>query len=258
MVTPLQAVETSGIGILIGLLGGLFGKGGSAVATPLLSLIGLPGFIAVASPLPATTPGTLLAAWAYWRAGVMDWQVVRWGIAVGIPATAAGAGLSRLTGATPLLIITALLVLGFGLSFLVHPGEKKKEALDGLAASEKRPSWWRTRMVAIGIAVGLISGLLANSGGFLLAPLYARFLNLRLKVAFACSLLVSAVLALPGTVVHWYLGHISWLVTLLIAVGSVPLSYAGARLAIHTHAQRLERWYGLALTVLGVVFLLHH
>jgi len=257
MVTPLQAVETSGIGILIGLLGGLFGKGGSAVATPLLSLIGLPGFVAVASPLPATIPGTLLAAWAYWRAGVMDWQVVRWGIAVGIPATAAGAWLSRMTGATPLLIVTALLVLGFGLSFLLHPGEKQAEDESGPARRE-RPSWWRLRMIVIGIAVGLISGLLANSGGFLLAPLYARFLNLRLKVAFACSLLISAVLALPGTVVHWYLGHISWLVTLLIAVGSVPLSYAGARLAIHTNAQRLEKWYGLALTVLGVVFLLHH
>ncbi len=257
MVNPLQAVETSGIGILIGLLGGLFGKGGSAVATPLLSLIGLPGFVAVASPLPATTPGTLIAAWAYWRAGAMDWPVVRWSIAVGIPATAAGAWLSRITGANSLLIVTALLVLGFGLSFLLRPGEKKAEAENGAAAGQ-RPAWWHARMIAIGIAVGLVSGLLANSGGFLLAPLYARFLNLRLKTAFACSLLVSAVLAVPGTMVHWYLGHISWLVTLLIAVGSVPLSYLGARLAIHTDAQRLEKWYGMALTALGVVFLLHH
>lgn len=38
-------------GVIIGFLGGLFGKGGSAVATPLLSLAGFPGFVAVASPL---------------------------------------------------------------------------------------------------------------------------------------------------------------------------------------------------------------
>jgi len=30
------------------------GKGGSAVATPLLNLIGVPGFVAIAAPLPAT------------------------------------------------------------------------------------------------------------------------------------------------------------------------------------------------------------
>ncbi len=42
--------------VIIGFLGGLFGKGGSAVATPLLSLAGFPGFVSVASPLPATVP----------------------------------------------------------------------------------------------------------------------------------------------------------------------------------------------------------
>lgn len=38
------------IGVAVGFLGGLFGKGGSAVATPLLSLAGAPGYIAVATP----------------------------------------------------------------------------------------------------------------------------------------------------------------------------------------------------------------
>src|ERR1019366_3729213 len=55
------------VGIVAGFLGGLFGKGGSAIATPLLSLVGYPGFIAVASPLPATIPGTLIASREYWQ-----------------------------------------------------------------------------------------------------------------------------------------------------------------------------------------------
>jgi uncharacterized membrane protein YfcA len=78
-----------------------------------------------------------------------------------------------------------------------------------------------------------------------------------MKKAFACSLAVSAVLALPGTVVHAYLGHISWLVTSLVALGSVPFSFLGARLAIKTRSAKLERWYGLALTCLGIFFLFH-
>jgi hypothetical protein len=78
-----------------------------------------------------------------------------------------------------------------------------------------------------------------------------------MKKAFACSLAVSAALAVPGTVVHAYLGHISWLVTSLVALGSIPFSLLGARLAIKTRAAKLERWYGLALTCLGIFFLLH-
>jgi uncharacterized membrane protein YfcA len=249
-----QVTETGVIGVVIGLLGGLFGKGGSAVATPLLRLIGLPGFVAVASPLPATAPSTLVAAGAYWKADFIDWKVVRWGIVIGIPATAAGALLSRFTGDGPLLIATGLLVLGFGLSFLLRPTEEKNANGNGSTDI----SYFRLRMVVISIFVGIISGLLANSGGFLLAPLYARFLKLHLKTAFACSLVVSAVLAIPGTAVHWYLGHISWPVALIVAVGSVPFAYLGARLAIRTNAGRLERIYGLALTVLGAFFVAHH
>jgi uncharacterized membrane protein YfcA len=49
----LQHLGAFAIGILIGFLGGLFGKGGSAIATPLLSLIGYPGFIAVVIPSKA-------------------------------------------------------------------------------------------------------------------------------------------------------------------------------------------------------------
>ena len=243
------------IGVVVGFLGGLFGKGGSAVATPLLGLIGFPGFVAVSSPLPATVPGTLIASWAYWRSRLLDWQIVLWSIGIGVPATILGSFLTAFTGARPLLIVTGLLVLGFGLSFLLAPGERDfKESVTG-DDGWSRPSHWMLRLVLVATGVGLISGLLANSGGFLLAPSYARILKLPVKKSFACSLAVSAALAIPGSIVHAYMGHISWAVTGLIALGSVPFSYLGARVAIRTRPARLERWYGLALTALGIFFL---
>lgn len=248
MVIPKDGA-TFGVGVLIGFLGGLFGKGGSAVATPLLKWIGLPGYIAVASPLPATFPSTLIAAIAYLRAGFVDWDVVIWGVVVGVPATVVGAFLSQKTGVEPLLILTAILILGFGLSFFVR---FKSDSPAG------RTPHRRLGTALIAIIVGLISGLLANSGGLLLAPLYSRVLKLPLQTAFACSLLVSAALSVPGTAVHWYLGHISWSVTTLIALGSIPFAYLGATLAVRTRAARLERWYGIVLTFLGLFFLINH
>ncbi len=245
------------VGIVVGFLGGLFGKGGSAIATPLLSLIGYPGFIAVASPLPATIPGTMIASGEYWQSHLLDWQIVWWSIAVGIPATVLGSFLTKFTGARPLLIVTGILVLGFGLSFLLLPREKGTAASSPNHLEENRPAYGRLRLVLIATGVGIISGLLANAGGFLLAPAYSRFLKQPIKKSFACSLAVSAVLALPGTVVHAYLGHISWAVTGLVALGSVPFSYLGARIAIRTKPSRLERLYGLVLTALGVFFLFH-
>lgn len=243
------------IGIVIGFLGGLFGKGGSAVATPLLHMIGVPGFVAVTSPLPATIPGTLIASIEYWRSHLLDRETVVWSIAFGVPATIAGSFLTEVTGAAPLLAATGLLVLGFGLTVLISPREKRstQPVDDGVI----RTPLWRVRLILTALGVGLVSGLLANSGGFLLAPAYARFLHLRLKQAFACSLAVSIFLAVPGTVVHTLLGHIDWSVTIWLALGSVPFSYLGARFALRTDARKLERWYGAALTILGILFALH-
>jgi uncharacterized membrane protein YfcA len=253
----LQRLGAFVVGIVVGFLGGLFGKGGSAIATPLLSLIGYPGFIAVASPLPATIPATLIASAEYWQSHLLDWQIVWWSIAVGIPATILGSLLTKFTGARPLLIVTGILVLGFGVSFLLSPREKDFEGFSPDSPAENHPSYWRLRLVLIATAVGIVSGLLANAGGFLLAPAYSRFLRQPIKKSFACSLAVSAVLALPGTVIHAYLGHISWTVAGLVALGSVPFSYLGARIAIRTKPSRLERLYGFVLTVLGAFFLFH-
>jgi hypothetical protein len=253
----LQDLGAFAIGILIGFLGGLFGKGGSAIATPLLSLIGFPGFIAVASPLPATIPGTLLASGEYWQSQLLDWEIVWWSIAVGIPATVLGSLLTKFTGAHILLVLTGFLILGFGLSFLFFPKEKKSSEPSPDVIEGNRPFFWRLRLALIALGVGIISGLLANAGGFLLAPAYARFLRQPIKKSFACSLAVSAALAVPGTIVHAYLGHISWTVAGLIALGSVPFSYLGARVAIRSKSSSLERVYGIVLTALGVFFFFH-
>jgi len=236
------------IGAAVGFLGGLFGKGGAAVATPLLHAVGIPAFAAIASPLPAAIPSTLIAARTYWQAGFMDWRVVRWSIALGVPATVLGAYATRWIGGGALVIATEVILTGLGLRFLLHPGDPTEVHRD--------PRAFRTKMCAVAIVVGAVSGLLANSGGFLLAPLFITVLDRSLKNAFATSLLVGAALAVPGTIVHAALGHIDWQVVFAFGIASIPLSYLGARVALRTNTARLERIYGVALTALGVSFLL--
>ncbi|HWF13886.1 MAG TPA: sulfite exporter TauE/SafE family protein [Candidatus Acidoferrales bacterium] len=245
------------VGVIIGFLGGLFGKGGSAIATPLLAIVGFPGFIAVASPLPATIPGTLLASAQYWKHRLVDWQVVSWSTGVGIPATILGSLVTKFIGARFLLILTAIFVLGFGLSFLISPTEKTSVTSLPTPVDQEKVVFSRMRLALIAAGVGFISGLLANAGGFLLAPAYIRLLKLPIKKSFACSLAVSAALAIPGTIIHAYLGHISWTVTGLVALGSIPCSMIGARIAIRSRSTHLARMYGLFLTALGILSFFH-
>lgn len=236
------------IGLAVGFLAGLFGKGGSAIATPLLHAVGVPAFVAVAAPLPATIPSTIAAGIPYWRERFLDRKVMAWSILFGIPATVIGAVATRWISGVALVRATDVLVAGLGLRFLLFPNEARP--------AEVTPSHYRLRLALVAVGTGLISGLLANSGGFLLAPLYLAVLRLSIKPAFATSLAVACILAIPGTVVHAALGHIDWTVVAVFGAASIPFSYLGARTGLRMKAERLERLYGAALTVLGIGFLL--
>lgn len=240
-------IEIVAIGTVIGFLGGMFGKGGSALATPLLAAVGVPPIIAVASPLPATVPNTLVAHHQYRRLGLSDPEVIRWSIAVGIPATVLGAVLTIWIGGAALVKVTDVVVALLGLRSLLAPQQREVVAV--------HQSHRRLRLVLIAATVGLVSGLLANAGGFLLVPLYLVGLRLPIKTALACSLAVAAALAVPGTIVHAALGHIDWAVTVVFAAASIPMARLGARTALRLQADVLERIYGAGLFLLGAVLL---
>lgn len=109
------------IGVFVGFLGGMFGKGGSAIATPMLHGVGISSFSAVASPLPATIPGTLIASYAYWRAHAVDWRLVWWSIAFGIPATIGGAIATEWISGTFLVHVTDAILVLLGIRFFFWP-----------------------------------------------------------------------------------------------------------------------------------------
>ncbi len=271
------------IGLLVGFLSGLLGKGGSSIATPMLHAIGIPAIIAVASPLPATVPSTLAAGYVYAKERLIDWRIVRWSIGFGAPATVVGALATRWTSGDALVKITDVILVVIGIRLLVatrrtaaHDQPTKPSVVaEHASAMLPTPTLTSTAtapataaaaadvivepnalaLVAVACTVGLMSGLLANSGGFLLAPLFITVLRQPIKPALASSLAVASVLALPGTVVHATLGHIDWTVVGVLASTSVPFSFLGARVALRTDPFRLERLYGIALVVLGTGFL---
>ena len=239
------------IGAAIGYLGGLFGKGGAAIATPLLAAIGVPPIIAVASPLPATIPGTLVAYDRYRRGHYTEARVVGWSLAVGVPATVLGALASYWVGGGVLVLATDVIVAALGLRIVLTGRAREDDAAP-------EPTLGTGRRVAVALTVGFLAGLLANSGGFLLVPLYLAVLALPIRRALACSLAVAAALAIPGTLVHAALGHIDWRVAVVFGIASIPLSNLGARTALAVSPAKLERLYGAGLLTLGLTLLALH
>jgi uncharacterized membrane protein YfcA len=235
------------VGMAIGFLSGLFGKGGSAVATPVLHALGVPAGLAVGSPLPAALPATLAAAGAYQRERMIDRRVALLSITWGVPSTVVAAISTRWIGGGPLVFLTELLVIGLGIRLAARRTGDDAHAVVAVPSTRA--------IVLVATAVGVASGLLANSGGFLLAPLYVSVLRLPIKSAFATSLVVAAALTVPATIVHAALGHIDWALTFVLGISAAPLAYTGGKVALRAPSAALERFYGLAIATLGVLLL---
>ncbi len=238
------------IGAGVGFLSGAFGKGGSAVSTPLLHALGVPAIVAIASPLPATIPSTLLASRGYARAGHIDRGVLRIGMVVGIPLTALGAFLTRWIAGEPLVLATDVILLVLGMRVLL--AAHSAPALDDpQAPADAAPTVSKGRTIAVVAVAGAVSGLLGNSGGFLLAPLFMGVLHMPVRRALGTSLALAAALAVPGTIVHAWLGHIDWNLTLVFGLAAVPFASFGATLALRVREKSLSIAYGAGIALLS-------
>jgi uncharacterized membrane protein YfcA len=236
-------------GAAIGVLFGVFGVGGSSFATPVLGLLGVPGLIAVAAPLPATIPAAIAGAQAFVRRGEIDRDVARWSIIGGVPATVVGALLSGTVGGKALLIASGI-VLGIVGARILAP-ISAEERLAGRV--RRRPGL----IVPAVAAIGFFTGLLANGGGFLLVPLFVLVLGLTMPESAGTSLVVIAVLSIPTLITHWALGHINWAVALAFAAGAVPGAIVGSRLVSHLPVEPLRKGFGVLLIAFALYFTAH-
>ncbi len=240
---PFIVLAGAGVGVCTG----LFGVGGSSIATPVLALLGAPGLIAIASPLPATIPSSAVGAVPYLRSGEAHTRAAAWSVAGGIPGTVAGALLSRLAGGPALLIVSGVVLVVVGVRVLLPVDQA------ALAKGAERRHH-RVLLAASMAAVGVFTGLLANGGGFLIVPLYLLIFGLTMRQAVGTSLLVITVLAIPTLATHWALGHINWALAGEFALGQIPGSAAGSQFAHHVQGTVIRRAFAWFLIAFGLLF----
>jgi uncharacterized membrane protein YfcA len=245
--TSVPLICLAGVGV--GVLYGLFGVG-SAFATPVLALLGVPGLAAVSSPLPALVPGSASGGWAHARQGHLDATLARRTLIGAVPACVLGSIASRWVGGPWLLVLSGAVLLLVGARVLATKHSSRPA----------RGTAWRDRaliIAGIGGAVGFIAGLLANGGGFLLVPTFLLMLGLTLPEATATSLIVVTVLSVPAVITHAALGDIDWAVALPFAAGLVPATALGAWAAARFEVAHLRTAFGVMLLCVGGWFLYH-
>lgn len=247
--TPLHVALALLIGLAAGVLSGVFGVGGGIAMTPGVQVfLGTPSIMAVATPLPVIIPTAFTGALRYRSAGEFDRVGARWMAVTGFFTAIVGALLTKIIKADILLLATAILLAWQSASIL--RGARPENP------SRPKPHRAATpgAFAAIGLLAGAVSGLLGIGGGLIMVPLMVSWLDIPLKRALGTSLAAMLAMVIPGTIVHAALGHVDWLLALVLSVGAVPGARIGANLALGSRERTLRIAVGSFLLLAAILY----
>lgn len=244
--TPSQIAIAVAVGFAAGVLSGLFGVGGGVVTTPAVNtLLGGTAIEAIATPLPVILPTSLVGSYTYAKAGEVSVRAAKWAALPGIAGAIAGALLTEVVNTHLLLVVTSALIAVTAIQVIRNRPPRTAWVIG------ETPGW---KYAAIGLVAGTISGLLGIGGGIVMVPAFTLWVGMPLRRALGTSLLVIAVLVVPGTIVHAILGNIDWAIFAALTLGVIPGARLGARIALGVRERTLRLAVGTFLLVVAAAY----
>ncbi|WBU39171.1 sulfite exporter TauE/SafE family protein [Homoserinibacter sp. YIM 151385] len=213
-----------GVGILGGLLSGLFGVGGGILMIPLLILLaGLDQRTAAATSLAAIVPTAIAGASTYAANGQIDLVAAALLALGGIGGSAIGSRLLRVLpiGVLRWAFIGLLLAVAVRMA-LVVPARADAADLDLPRI---------LGFIALGLVIGIVSGLFGIGGGVIAVPALIAIFGIGDLTAKGTSLLMMIPTALAGTIGNARARLVDWTAVAIAGTGAVAASFAGVALA---------------------------
>jgi len=234
--------------VVIGLLLGLLGGGGSILTVPVLVyLAGQDPDAAIPASLFVVAVTSAVALIPHARAQRVQWRI---GLAVGIAGLVGAYAGGRLAAHLPATVLLA----GFGLLMAAAAAIMIRSCRRPLRVA---PHTGRLPvLLALGIGVGLVTGLVGAGGGFVIVPVLVLLAGLPMTAAVGTSLLVITLQAAAGLAGHLQHTTIDWTLAVAVTGLAVVGALAGARLATRIPAQLLRTGFGWFLVAMAALVLL--
>lgn len=111
------------------------------------------------------------------------------------------------------------------------------------------------KSLGIGVAVGLMSGLMGVGGGIIAVPAMVFLLGLSQHRAHGTSLAIIVLTATASVVNYARYGNVDLALAAELTVGTVVGSYVGAKLMNRVPAKELRRAFGGMVIIVGFMMI---
>jgi uncharacterized protein len=269
--------------LLIGLSLGLIGGGGSILTVPVLVyLIGLSPVISTAYSLFIVGLTSLVGSYKFYKNGLVSLKTA---IVFGLPSIVAvyltrrylvpaipeeifSVGDFMVTKGIMLMLLFAGLMVFASISMIkkkkvpvtapTEPVDMVDENIDteidveGNGTPHPKPKFNYGGILAEGLVVGTLTGLVGAGGGFLIIPALVLFSKLDMKMAVGTSLLIIAAKSLFGFIGDIFNYEIDWMFLGIFSAISIAGIFIGTYLSAKIHADKLKTAFGWFVLVMGL------
>ncbi len=240
---PLDLLLGFGIGLSLGLIGG----GGSILTVPtLVYLVGQSPQVAITTSLAIVGANSLAGIHLHQRAHNINLRVALLFGIVGMLAAYLVADFSAQIPPALLLTLFALLMILVAVRMLIssekafNPSEKPASLL---------------LILATGLSVGMLTGILGVGGGFVIVPALVMLVGLPMTQAVGTSLVIIALNSLAG-----FIGHVKYAacdipILAIFSLGGLLGVLAGTRICHQVSANTLRKVFAAAVLCLAAYLL---
>lgn len=241
--------------LLIGLSLGLIGGGGSILTVPVLV------YLFHADPVLATTWSLFIVGITSLTGGIRAYQknkvdfksvsefgfpsilsifITRHFLLPAIPGIVYQSGGLIVTKGDLLMLVFAVLMVVAGIFMIRNESDEEN--------SEHHPRHRRHHemayLVFLGLAVGLITGLLGAGGGFLIIPALVIIVGLSMKIAIGTSLIIIAINSLFGFLFTLKAFEINWKLIIPFTLIAIVGLFVGSGFSDKVPGNKLRRIFG--------------
>jgi uncharacterized membrane protein YfcA len=247
------------LGLIVGVLFGLTGNGGSTLAVPLLVYaLHLRPHAAVCTSMIAVGAMAAVRAVQSTRAVGGDNQL-GWRLAFGgLAGAPIGALIGRHLSERWLLMLFAALVLIVAVRLWIQKAHHITPDVPSQSPGTNTHAQQIWLLASLGFGTGVLSGLLGVGGGFILIPGLVLLAGLEIHRAMATAMFTVALVSAAAMAAHFFAGQrVSLEATALFTMGGLMGLWPGTWLAARIPGVWLARVLAVGLVFLGAFIVVH-
>lgn len=247
--------------LIVGLVLGLIGGGGSILTVPLLVyFLGYNPILATAYSLFVVGSSSMVGTYQKHKKGLVDFKIglafsfpsflavylSRRYLVPNIPDTLFNIGSFTLSKEMSIMIFFAIIMLLASFS-MIKKGKKTKQI------DHKQPYY---KTFTQGLVIGTITGLIGAGGGFLYVPALVLWANIPMKKAVGTSLVIVTINSLIGFIGDVQTLEIEWGFLLTFTFISIIGIILGVFLSKFISGEKLKKSFGV-FTLLMAIYIIY-